>query len=163
MYFWAIFVPITAKLLALVETPLPINLLGAHLQLQLSLPFSWIAFFFASVFFSIALLIFQLFAPAIVKDHPSYFHFQSDGKSRYQLKKYGEEVNFGIDEMKQAQEAAGGTEGEELIQQMFWVTSEKAEFYLPKARVSAAIFYLFGFFLMGIVFVQNIVYVSAQI
>lgn len=163
MYFWAVFVPIAAKFLALIETPLHVKLFEATVALQLSLPFSWSAFFFAAVAFSAAHILFILFAPKIISEHPSYSHFREEGKTRTQLQKYGAEVRFTQADMALAERAAGGTSNEEETQQMYWVIVEKAEAMRAPARWAISILHLSGFALMGIVFVQNIIFVGAQL
>lgn len=163
MYFWAVFVPTAAKFLALIETPLHVKIFEATVALQLSLPFSWSAFFFAAVAFSAAHILFILFAPKIISEHPSYSHFREEGKTRTQLRKYGKEVKFNQIDMTLAESAASDNSNEGETQQMYWIIVEKAETMRTLARWAISILYISGFALMGAVLVQNIIFVGTQL
>jgi hypothetical protein len=48
-YIWFLVVPVAARVLAAIQSPLSVLIFNAPLTLYVNLPFSWKAFFFASV------------------------------------------------------------------------------------------------------------------
>lgn len=66
-YFWFIFVPVAARLLGQIKSPLVLRLFEQDHIIPLELPFSWYHFFFAAVFFSIGNLLFALRCPELVQ------------------------------------------------------------------------------------------------
>lgn len=162
MYLWAVVVPVVAKVFALVESPLAISMFGATLQVNFSLPFSWVAFYAASVCFTIAWCVFLGRSPAIIRDHPDFNHFLDAGKSRYQLKLYGNEVGFDAEDMRISIEAAGGQDAQEenQFQQMYWQIIKKAENHHFRSKVVSNAFYFLGFVLIASVLAQNVIFVA---
>lgn len=166
MYFWVVFVPISAKFLALIESPLNAKLFDTTVRLQLSLPFSWTAFFFAAVSFSIARILFIAFAPKIISDHPSYSHFTEAGKTHAQLKNYASELNLNYAELELPRNLSGGggaLNHPDQFQQAYWFVVEKAEEIRSAIRLIISLFYAIGFILMVIVFIQSVIFVSSEI
>ncbi|MCA6128423.1 hypothetical protein [Thalassolituus oleivorans] len=160
MYFWAIFVPIAAKALSLVKNPLELILFGESISIELSLPFSWSAFFCSAVFFSVALLLFNLFCPKIILENSTFSSYLNDGKSLAQLNRYAREV--GAEEINITILKARTSSQESLdyeAQGKFWNIHEHAESYNKKYKFIISILYVLGFLVMAFVFFQNIIYV----
>lgn len=73
---WLIVVPLAVKALAASPNPILIPSLG--ISLSLDLPFSWKAFYFASVLFAIAGLIFDWKCPTLIKNYKGYQDFHAE-------------------------------------------------------------------------------------
>src|SRR2546427_7666401 len=78
-YFFFLVVPVLARLLSHVGKDHVISILGAQFHIHLDLPFSWKVFYFASVFFSLGALIYQIRCPAIIKDFRNFADFKAQG------------------------------------------------------------------------------------
>lgn len=63
-----------------------------------AIPFSWHMFFYSSVFFTLGNLVYQLFAPSIIKDNNSYYDFSLESKNWDHLDLYAEELNIPFDD-----------------------------------------------------------------
>ena len=84
-YFWLVFVPLSAKLLARVGNEVSLTLFGEIFLLTMGLPFSWKAFFYASVAFSVASLAYALSCPTIVRDYERFSDLTDQGKGGRQI------------------------------------------------------------------------------
>ncbi len=93
-YIWLLVVPIISKLMASAPDSASFNVLGQPMTIDLRLPFSWEAFFFAALSFTVANLVFVLKCPKIIKDHRTAAHFRSAGKGWGQLLDYRAEAGF---------------------------------------------------------------------
>src|SRR5437764_13934173 len=74
-YFWLAAVPIAAKLLLQLNQPLVFRWLGKEHMVFLHLPFSWSAFYFSAVAFSVASALFAFFCPRMIKQYSSFGEF----------------------------------------------------------------------------------------
>lgn len=112
-YIYLIIVPVLAKLLSKLKNPFVAQITGGYnLTIPLDLPFNWILFYFAAIFFTIGTVVYALFGPQIFKEDKSYGDFEIKRKTVFHLKSYLNEVgitdNFiqtnteiNIDEIKQ--------------------------------------------------------------
>lgn len=154
--------PIAAKALSLVESPLELLFFGDFIKIELSLPFSWSAFFFSAVLFSVALLLFNICSPKIILENSTFTSYVSDGKSLAQLNRYAREI--GVKEINISLEQISCKASQEKMdsraQEMFWEIYESAENYREIWKCIIGILYVLGFLVMALVFSQNILYVS---
>jgi hypothetical protein len=74
-YYWVLIVPIVANVLGEIENNTNIRFLGSTFSINLSLPFSWILFFFGALCFAVAYGVYTLSCPEIVQkfDTPRKF------------------------------------------------------------------------------------------
>lgn len=157
MYFWVFFVPIVAKSLALVESPLNIKIFGASLNVQLELPFSWVAFFSAALLFAMVNLLYQIFAPQIIKDHPDFKHFDESGKKHDQLADYYLDALESYSGNKDVESLFDRDKAD--VRNTFWELMYRANHQTPKLRWLSMYLYGCGAALLALVLIQNIVYV----
>ncbi len=87
-YFWIIFVPLCAKFFEDVNGKISIRFLDYPWNLTLSLPFSWQIFYFSSVAIGLAMLLFSIRCPEIIRIYNTYTDFNDAGKTRYQVREY---------------------------------------------------------------------------
>jgi len=82
-------VPIAAKVLIQLKSPLEFSMFGQRHEISLHLPFTWYLFYFAAFAFAIASGLFGLFCPSIIKRYSSFgeFYGESSG-SREMLHHY---------------------------------------------------------------------------
>src|SRR5687768_16444275 len=71
-YIWLVIVPVIAKFLSYLESPLPFELGGQVIQLDTELPFSWKVFFLSAMFFTFGNIIFFFACPALVKRYRNF-------------------------------------------------------------------------------------------
>ncbi len=94
-YWWIMTVPIAAKVIAQIQQQ-QINLMGVKIPVPLSLPFSWCYFYWASLAFSGASLIFSIRCPTLISEFADGHAFLSRGghtsEMRNQIRKYLTEV-----------------------------------------------------------------------
>lgn len=76
---WLFLVPITAKFLQQLESPLQWRIFGQDHVVHLDLPFSWYALYFAAVFFAAASGVYSVFCPRIIKEFPTFMAFYQAG------------------------------------------------------------------------------------
>lgn len=93
-YVYLIVVPLIAKLLSNLENPLRIILSGIEYKFDLTLPFSWVLFYFAALCFTIGYIIFSVIAPPIVKENKDLSSFNNTKKNFNHL--VGYLANLGI-------------------------------------------------------------------
>ena len=170
MYVWLFIVPIFAKLFEHIRDTATIELFSYSFTVSLALPFTWQVFYFSALCIVIANIIYQIFCPAIIKDHANYSHFKAEGKGSNQLEKYAEQTQFNL-EILRLQELAGishynkETEAvkEEKLQKMFWDIYANASVLHDLARISCVVFLGIGFLLIGWVVVENMIWVIRAI
>ena len=78
-------VPLCAKILSHIGDELYLTIFGETFIITMALPFSWKAFFYASVAFSAASLGYAISCPAIVRDCESFSGFVEQGKGATQI------------------------------------------------------------------------------
>lgn len=84
-YVWLFAVPVLAQLLIKVGPDVAISAWGSQITLTLQLPFSWKMFFYSSVAFAIASLIYSVRCPAFVRDCDTFSDFTNQGKGSRQV------------------------------------------------------------------------------
>lgn len=112
-YIYLIIVPILAKMLSSLKSPFVAQITGGYnITIPLELPFNWVLFYFAAIFFTIGTVVYALFGPTIFKEDKSFGDFEIKRKTAFHLKSYLNDVgitdNFiqtkteiNIDEIKQ--------------------------------------------------------------
>lgn len=93
---WFVLVPIFAKLLGTITTPVKVTIFNYVWVLDWGLPFTWYVFFFASVFFTIGNIIYLISCPNIIKNYKSFSEFKQNDGSYEQLKVAWEEYAASI-------------------------------------------------------------------
>lgn len=78
-YIWFVSVPIAATFLSQLNVPIEVTFWGRTHQFDLTLPFNWILFYFASIVFSLASIIFTLRCPDLIKRYKTFSHYYQDG------------------------------------------------------------------------------------
>ena len=163
MYVWLFLVPMAAKSLSLVESPAHLNAFGHEFALDLSLPFSWTAFYFAALSFVVGNLAFAKACPAIVQDNDSYATFRADAKDDRHLRMYNEELGveleinewggaFGMGKLQGTAQKPHDTP----LQQAFWTLFEAANSHNVAGLRVSGVSYAIGLFLIFWVAMENL-------
>lgn len=84
-YWWLFIVPVTAKILESMDQKLNIRLSESLITFTLALPFSWAIFYFSAAWFSIATLLYSVFAPKSIKKYDNYEDWKKSGKNSESL------------------------------------------------------------------------------
>ena len=98
-------------------------------------------------------IVFHNKCPAILKDHESYSHFRSEGKSITHILKYASEVKLGA-VLKSAHSQSTPSETE--IQESFWYVFDAAQKHNARYRMLTSAFYYIGLGLIGVVMLENL-------
>lgn len=93
-YIYLFLVPALAKVLSKINSPIHFLLGNTKYQLVLELPFSWKLFFFSALFFSIGALLYNLFAPAIIKENESFGDFLNHKKNFTHVFSYRDNIGL---------------------------------------------------------------------
>lgn len=77
------------------KSPLEANLSSNYiLTIDLHLPFNWILFYFAALFFTLGTIVYSLFAPNIFKEDQSFGDFEIKKKTNFHLKMYLDDIGI---------------------------------------------------------------------
>lgn len=170
-YVWLVIVPIAARVLEAVRSPLNFTVLGAPITVNVDLPFSWKAFFFASVAFTVASLVYVLRCPTFVREHKDFADFTSKGKKQLYIGLAAKVVDSRIKDEWVRQDFIDSynswvkdrdgrdIDTEQSRRETFWMVYERLDDDHFGWRVLLGFLYLIGFLLIGRVAVQNVWYV----
>lgn len=159
MGYWLFIVPIAAKILSHVNNPVLLEFYNYHLHLDISLPFSWYAFFFSALFFSAGNIFYMIWCPTIVKDHLSFAGFLGDGKTIEHLEDYANEIAINSDKLKYDATASPNLE----LKRIFWFIHREAIKCRPIKRGFCVVSYYLGFIFASYVIGSNIVWVISSL
>lgn len=80
-YYYIVIVPILAKALEKVKSPVLFIFGDNEFLINIELPFSWYLFYFGAVAIAIGSLLYQIFCPEIIKNYKNYGEFLASGES----------------------------------------------------------------------------------
>ena len=179
-YIWLFFVPILAKLLSNLGPDLAFSLFGEEINLHFGLPFSWQMFYFSSVAFSIATIIYQTRCPLIISRYSRFSEFVDEGRGRRELisevyslsnkaSENRDQILTGfLDYFVQGGASDKPTDYLSLMKlgiapdnlsELFWFLRHQNDSLHPNTRLISAIFYLIGLAFIFIVIAQGFLYV----
>lgn len=167
MYIWIFLVPIAATALENIPETGSFLIFGENIRLNLSLPFSWVVFYFSALAFAAANVLFKVGCPSIIKENESFSDFKASRKGITHLDKYLFEAGMNWEGLRQALEKEGQhfydnmqievyERDPEPLQREFWMVMRYADNWARSTRYLAALSYLFAFTLIGIVLAQNL-------
>lgn len=170
MYIWIIVVPILAKTFEHIGEKAKVVVFGHYFEVQLSLPFSWTLFYFSALFFTLANILFQFRCPTIIKENRDYSAFTASRRGVEHLDKYIFEVDMNWEGLRRlvdrrdeyferVAEATNPKASDGLLRKRFITAHEYSDNKRVFSRISSYICYAVGLALIGIVVVQNAVYV----
>lgn len=151
-WIWLIIVPLAAKLIAVL--PDEIVLLGVPVNLKdVSLPFSWKVFYFSTIAFTGATVIYALRCPRIIKRYPDFASFERSGQTLSHLADYGQFVT----------DPRPVKEGRAELRDCFWQVHDREDVANLGSRIACFGLYAAGFAALTVVFVQNLIYVLGAV
>ena len=158
MYIWLFLVPLLANALSNIDNSFPITVFSYTFEFKTSLPFSWQAFFYSSLFFTLANLIRISFCPRIINEHSDYASFKNSEMTVSHLVDY--ESEFEVDILVAARKINHSKpkaySQETDVSKLFWGIYTRANDTKKIAQYMVALLYLFGFVLISLVIIQNI-------
>lgn len=174
MYIWIFVVPVLSRLLEKVGDVANVTIFDYTFEAQLTLPFSWLVFYFSAVSFAIANVIFQIRCPNIIKDHTGYSDFKQANKGVEHLDKYLFQVNMNWEGLRQqierqdeyfseVAEVSNPKAEDGMLRKRFWAIFNQGDRIRKISKTFVVIFYAIGFALISYVFVENIVFVTGFI
>lgn len=182
-YIYLIIVPIAAKLLYFAKNKLNISILS----LDELLPFSWIMFFFAALFFTIANLLYSFFAPRIIFENDNFHDFQIKKFIEDHLKKYALNIEFKVYNRNEDDNSSNTTyeyvilkkriivdawtkiatkkskSKDEVFSDIFYFLYEHANTYRIRMILIISSLYVLGITLFLIIFISQLSYVIGKI
>ena len=87
-WLWTVSVPVAARILHNVPDTIEIPIADIYVPLSLQLPFSWVALFFASLFFSLGAAGYAMASPTLVRKFKDYTDYISTGRHIRELGRY---------------------------------------------------------------------------
>ena len=176
-YFWFVIIPIIAKILRKIETPLAINVnKNQNLILDLSLPFSWKLFFLSSLAVVVGNILYNLFCPRLIKEFNNYSEFKKTGRNSLSLLSYipirdatlnkqfeGKYKDIELQQDNWIDNETYVSELDKSLKINFWDLYNRLNKSTPMIRVITYIFYLIGVLLFVTVIIQNVIYTIEQI
>jgi hypothetical protein len=157
------------------DTTEPVTILGTTFTLPTELPFTWQIFYFSAIFVAIGSTLYSLLCPPIVRDFRDYDEFKSRGYGTNYFSEKGLEKKYGRRKL--------GHISPHKVKERFSIINTHDQPYedyyhylgilfhdlhkeenmakIPWRFICSAC-YLFGLFLMGIVFIQNFLYVFCR-
>ncbi|MDQ9092059.1 hypothetical protein RC083_10710 [Pseudoalteromonas haloplanktis] len=165
-YVWFFLVPILAKFIALVESPIDFTAVADGLIFDLSLPFSWKLFYLSSLFVFLGNAIYFLWCPQIIKDYPTFLSFDIDGLGAKYLTDYAQRINCQIPNAEESiinNPSYDAGIKKDAIKTVFYTICEQEKMTKTKRKWLCLSMYALGFLCLLWVMVQNAVYVAQQI
>lgn len=164
-YVWLIVVPLFAKILSLVESPLDFSSYVPGLIINFSLPFSWQLFYFSAVVISLAGIIYYCACPGIIKGFSTFADFQSEGRDASYLIRYAEHLKGFSFEGNAVQLTHSDSEPDiqrQFMPDAFWQIYEHEKTRHPSVRAICFSLYVVGLALILIVLADNFRFVISQ-
>ncbi|ASU24137.1 hypothetical protein CCZ37_16655 [Vibrio qinghaiensis] len=165
-YLWFFLVPILAKIIALVESPIVLTSIAEGLIFDLSLPFSWKLFYLSSVFVFLGNAMYLLWCPQIIKDYPTFSKFETDGLGGKYLLDYAERIDCSIETAET--EMINNLDYDpvrkkEAVKAVFYTVCEREKMTKLKRKCLCLLMYILGFLCLLWIMGQNAIYVAQQI
>jgi len=95
-YYWLIGIPIVVKILANVNPKMVLTIFEQQINLDFQLPFQWQLMFWASLLFSISVILFNSLCPLIFKENENFNSFINQGFSKRKLNEYSADAKIDI-------------------------------------------------------------------
>ena len=164
MYIWLFTVPLIANALNGLENKFPVTVFSHTFEFSSTLPFSWQAFFYSALAFTMANLIRIVFCPKIISDHSDYATFINSKKDHLHLVEYEKEFEKPFQVFAREKEFMDkyGT-SEDKVSKAFWDIHKNANNIHMSAQYICFTLYFIGTILIGFVIIQNIVTVAAYL
>ena len=171
MYVWIFIVPILAKLLENTGSEVRLTIFEYTFEAHLTLPFSWVAFYFSALAFAAANLVFQARCPRIIKEQSNYSEFKRSNRGIEHLDSYLPEIGMNWEGLRQSLERqdeyfSGVAEVENpvmddgLLRKQFWAAYAQGDASRPVCKFVAFGLYTIGGVLILIVLGQNTIFVT---
>jgi hypothetical protein len=159
---WFFIVPIAAKALSAIESPLRVAIGARELELNLELPFSWQVFFLSTLFIILGNVVFHWRCPGIVREFEDFADFQRSGRPPTHIPRFASE--FGLDVRMKAH-AAVSPVGAKLddMRDMFWEVRDAANGSRPRQRRACMALLSLGIAGFLFVAIQNVAFVLARV
>lgn len=84
-YAWMVLVPILARALEHVASPVKVSIFGGEHLLNLTLPFSWYLFYFSALAFACGSLLYKIYCPAIISEFLNFREYMNSGGEGFRL------------------------------------------------------------------------------
>lgn len=168
-YLWLFIVPVAAKALSLVSDPLVLSGLSEDLVIDLTLPFSWKLFYLSAVLVAVASVIYTVRCPEIIRRFGTFSEFHSEGRRVDYLRRYFESMDCDLKEEDEViefykfGEDLNKPDAEEELPKYFWRIHELENVRFPLDRIACLGLYCTGLGLIGVVLLQNFIFVVEQI
>jgi len=149
--FWLIFLPTMAK----ITEKLGDSIFIYGYEIIIKLPFSWFYLYFSAIFIFLAQMYYKITAPNIYNENSSYEEFDTNGRNKEHLEKYVSD--FPYEQSKFLGKIIKGPSND--IKTLFWKIWYECEYEFKFHRFIISTLYFIGFFFLGFVIIENIIFV----
>jgi len=175
-FIFLFLVPIFANLLSNLPEEITVPLFDKTLAIPLLLPFSWFLLFISSLFASVGNVIYSAFCPTLIKEFKDYQSFEESKRDGTYLLAFVKELSFKEDveilphlealnnlynripiDIRKVSEQIMDTR--KLTPQGFYFVRDSVNLKQPLLRLVASVSYFISFVCLGIIAVQNVLYV----
>jgi len=165
MYIWLFIVPLIANALINLESKFPITVFNHTFIFHSTLPFSWQAFFYSALSFTLANLIRLTFCPRVIIEHSDYASFKSSEKNHLHLIEYEREYEERGLQVYARQKKLSNPRGvsEKVTSEAFWDIHNNANNVHRLFQYICFTLYSIGIILIGVVIIQNVITVSTYL
>ncbi len=182
-YFWIVAVPVMARTFSSISE-VEISLGGEKFVLELTLPFTWQILYFAAVFFALGSLSYSFFCPRIIRNFLNHADYRNSGHGsrtlyydlrhavgdrlrnqnfqNWLLKEFGFLVK-GYNAQPSEMNDELSSEAHVNEPELFAYTVRASDWARLGPRIFTCSFYVLGFLLLGVVFVENFGYVARAV
>ena len=176
-YIFLFLVPILARVLINIPDSITIPFWDKALNIPLELPFSWVVLFVSACMASLGNIIYAIMCPKLVKefsDYPQFREAERDGTylrftiQELALQRSQATIEEQIESVKQlynpvpidiARFGNSLNGSASLLANEFYFVRDSANLGNPLARLVASISYFGAFICLGVIAIQNIIYV----
>lgn len=170
MYIWLFIVPISARLLENIGEMAELVVFGHTFSAQLTLPFSWVAFYFSALAFAAANSVYQIRCPSIIKEQSGYAEFRESKKGVEHLDRYLPEIDMNWEGLRQLlvsqdgyfdeiAEVSNPATDDGILRKRFWAAYAWGDKSRKIAKFIASTLYGVGGALLMYVLCQNVAFV----
>jgi hypothetical protein len=185
-FYWLFLVPIVARMLSEVQSPIIVRIFEQSHSINLTLPFSWYCLYFSALSFAIGSLLYKIYCPPIISEFENFREYLDSGGEGFRL---ATEIRKAIpsgfiqdspiwnafritvrrvsgnremaDEIEIERELKS-IPGDELGS-IFYTVRDVVNYSHPGMVRSTAFFFLIGIILLLVVLLQNISFVLIQL
>ena len=166
-YVWLVIVPVFAKAFSAIES-VKFEMSGVYYTIDLTLPFSWVVFFFSALCFVVGNVIYVFSCSEFIKNYNDYGDFKSKGVLISELDNYSSQGGKSLDLRIEADCIDSSSTGahdayEDIGHKSFWNVHREQDVLNKTSRWSCLLLYIIGLVLFLVVAFTNFWWVISEL